>query len=49
MEAVEGEQVVYGYQKLTHFLRTVHQLIINFKKVYRLCEKLEILLPKREK
>lgn len=49
MEAVEGEQVVYGYRKLTHFLRTEHQLEINSKKVYRLCKKLEILLPKREK
>lgn len=49
MEAVEGEEVVYGYRKLTHFLRNEHQLEINFKKVYRLCEKLDILLPKREK
>jgi putative transposase len=49
MEAVEGEEVVYGYRKLTHFLRNEHNLEINPKKVYRLCDKLDILLPKREK
>lgn len=47
MEAVESEQGVYGYRKLTEHLRKEHKLIINPKKVYRLCDKLDILLPKR--
>lgn len=46
-EAVEGEEGVYGYRKLTYYLRDQHNLIINFKKVYRLCDELNILLPKR--
>ncbi|WP_261134891.1 IS3 family transposase [Bacillus sp. Marseille-Q3570] len=49
MEAVEDEIGMYGYRKLTHFLQKEHQLIINHKKVYRLCDKLNILLPQREK
>ena len=47
MEAVEGEEGVYGYRKLTQYLKKVHQMIISPKKVYRLCEKLNILLPQR--
>lgn len=46
-EAVEGEEGSYGYQKLTRYLRNKHDLVINFKKVYRLCEKLDILVPRR--
>lgn len=49
MEAVEGDEAAYGYQKLTHLLRVEHELIINEKKVYRLCKKLDILQPNREK
>jgi putative transposase len=47
MDAIEGEEGIYGYRKLTHYLRTEHQLKINPKKVYRLCEELGILLPQR--
>jgi putative transposase len=47
MEAVEGEEGIYGYRKLTNYLRNEHNLVINPKKVYRLCEKLDILMPKR--
>lgn len=47
MEAIEGEEGIYGYRKLTHYLRTEHHLTINPKKVYRLCAKLDILLPRR--
>jgi len=32
MEAFEGEEGVYGYQKLTNYLRVVHFLVINKKK-----------------
>lgn len=46
-EAVEGEEGAYGYQNLTRYLRKEHQLIINPKKVYRLCVKLDILKPRR--
>ncbi|WP_299095776.1 IS3 family transposase [uncultured Metabacillus sp.] len=47
MEAVEGEEGIYGYRKLTEYLRDTHDLIISPKKVYRLCDGLDILLPKR--
>lgn len=46
-EAVEGEIGSYGYQNLTRYLRNEHQLIINPKKVYRLCSELDILAPRR--
>ncbi|WP_164462196.1 IS3 family transposase [Bacillus sp. FJAT-42376] len=49
MEAIEGEEGIYGYRKLNHFLRKEYQLIINPKKTYRLCKELEILLPQRGK
>lgn len=47
MEAIEGEEGVYGYKKLTKYLRNEHDLCINKKKVRRLCGKLGILLPAR--
>lgn len=47
LEAVEGEEGVYGYKKLTHYLKETHSLKINKKKVHRLCGKLGILLPVR--
>lgn len=40
---------MYGYRKLTSCLRQRFKLVINKKKVYRLCKELEILLPQREK
>lgn len=46
-EAIEGEVGMYGYRKLTRYLQNEHKLVINFKKVYRLCDELGILLPKR--
>ncbi|WP_412059638.1 IS3 family transposase [Metabacillus idriensis] len=49
MEAIEGEEGIYGYKKLTHYLRVKHNLVINPKKVHRLCGKLDILLPRRFK
>jgi putative transposase len=47
MEAIEGEEGIYGYKKLTHYLRETYELKINKKKVRRLCKKLDILLPVR--
>lgn len=48
MEAVEGDGAAYGYVKLTHWLRQEYGLVINKKKVYRLCKELDILRPQRE-
>jgi len=49
MEAIEGEENMYGYRKLTHYLRDIHDLSINPKKVYRLCKEMGVLLPQRKK
>jgi putative transposase len=49
MKLIEGEDDIYGYRKLTKRLRKIYNLIINKKKVYRLCKELDILMPKREK
>lgn len=48
MELISGEESVYGYRKLTLCLRNQHQLIINKKKVYRLCKELGILSEQRK-
>lgn len=49
MELVAGEEHVYGYEMLTECLRVQHALVINKKKVYRLCKQLGILHPQRRK
>lgn len=49
MELISGEESVYGYVLLTECLRRQHNLLINKKKVYRLCKKLGILQPQRRK
>ncbi len=49
MKLIEGEESVYGYRRLTRCLQRKYKLIINKKKVYRLCRELDILLPQREK
>ena len=38
---------VFGYRKLTKLLRRQHRLVINKKKVYRLCKKMNVLRPQR--
>lgn len=43
LELVSGEESAYGYRKLTVCLRRQYNLIINKKKVYRLCKELNIL------
>lgn len=45
---IQGENAAFGYRKLTVLLRRKHNLIINKKKVYRLCKELGILAPQRE-
>lgn len=47
MELVAGEENAYGYRKLAICLRRRHNLVINNKKVYRLCKELDILAPQR--
>lgn len=47
MEAIEGEASVYGVKNLTQLLKDEHHLVINHKKVHRLCADLGILLPQR--
>ena len=42
IEAINGDAQYYGYRKITHYLRRTYNLIINFKKVYRLCKELNI-------
>lgn len=48
MELIEGDGFAYGYYKLTIALRKEYKLIINKKKVYRLCKELGILTHQRE-
>ena len=47
MEEIEDEAFYYGYHKLTHCLRRNHDLIINHKKIYRLCIELQVLRNQR--
>lgn len=49
MKLIAGDGFPYGYRKLTVGLRREYQLQINKKKVYRLCKKLDILRPQRQK
>lgn len=46
-ELIAGEGESYGYRKLTFALRRNYRLVINHKKVYRLCKELDILRPQR--
>ena len=47
MEAIQDEAFYYGYHKITHYLKRRFNLIINHKKVYRLCKELHILKKQR--
>jgi putative transposase len=49
LEEVAGDGYAYGYRKLTKQLRRKYKLVINKKKVYRLCKELNILRPQRQK
>lgn len=44
---LNGPHAASGYRKLTILLRRKYQLIINKKKVYRLCKELGVLAPQR--
>lgn len=43
-----GDGNAYGYRKLTVHLQREHALIINKKKIYRLCQELNLLRPQRK-
>lgn len=49
MELITGQGATYGYRKLTILLKRDYGLVINHKKVYRLCKTLGILRPQRKK
>ncbi|WP_159071980.1 IS3 family transposase [Carboxydocella thermautotrophica] len=48
LQFIENEGFAYGYIKLTMALRKTLGLIINKKKVYRLCKQLGNLRPQRK-
>ena len=48
IELISDEEQIYGYRKLAKCLRIQHNLIINKKKVYRLCKELGILKKQRQ-
>ena len=47
IEAIQADAFYYGYHKITYYLRRKYNLIINHKKVYRLCKELQILKKQR--
>ncbi|HHV78424.1 MAG TPA: transposase [Firmicutes bacterium] len=47
-ELIEGEGYAYGYLKLTVCLRRKYGLVINKKKVYRLCKEVRLLRPQQK-
>lgn len=47
MELIQDDAFFYGYHKITYSLRREFNLIINPKKVYRLCKELKILKKQR--
>lgn len=49
LELISGDESSYGYRKLTICLKRQYDMVINKKKVYRLCAELDILHPQRRK
>lgn len=47
MAELFGEAYAYGYRKLTKVLKKQYNLVINKKKVYRLCREMGVLRPQR--
>jgi len=46
---LQGPEHMYGYRKITETLRQRYKLVINKKKVYRMCKEMGILEPPRPK
>lgn len=40
---INGDAQYYGCRKIAHYLRGTYNFVINFKKMFRFCEKLSIL------
>ncbi len=49
IDLIETEAFGYGYYKITILLKRRYTLVINAKKVYRLCKELRVLHPQRVK
>jgi putative transposase len=47
-EIIAGDGEYYGYRKITVVLQREYNLVINKKKVYRLCKELNMLKPQRK-
>lgn len=47
MESIDDDAINYGYRKITYYLRKYYNLVINHKKVYRLCKELGVLKDQR--
>lgn len=47
-EIIASDGFAYGYLKLTWCLRREYSLVINKKKVYRLCKQMGVLRPQRK-
>lgn len=45
---LNGPDAAFGYRKLTVLIRRKYKLVINKKKVYRLCKEMKLLAPQRE-
>jgi transposase InsO family protein len=48
IKGIEEDAFAYGYRKLKHFLGREYGIILNHKKVYRLCKELDVLKPQRK-
>ncbi|WP_051045261.1 IS3 family transposase [Halalkalibacterium ligniniphilum] len=49
LEEIKGDAYACKYRKLTKHIRRHYDLIINKKKIYRLCKELDILRPNERK
>ncbi len=47
MAAIAGDGLTYGYVKLGKLLKREYGLVVNKKKMYRLCKELDVLKPQR--
>jgi len=47
-EIIAGDGEYYGYRKITIVLKREYNLVINKKKVYRLCKEMGMLRPQRK-
>lgn len=48
IKGIAEDAFAYGYRKIKHFLSREYEIIMNHKKVYRLCKELDVLKPQRK-